>query len=157
MYAVARLYGYSEEAGFKAWVGRDLATALGLRVGDGIRVETKSGASSARIAEVRDDVKAGVVLSIDVYMAVAGFRTVLLKKLSRAFEAHAVSLGVAQPIDVEQLAELVNVLIAYRVPVFTNFMGYVQGAGGRWIRISIKEVSPREPAYLSRETKIHVR
>ena len=38
MYAVARLSGYVEEVGFRAWVSRDIAAALGVRLGDGIRL-----------------------------------------------------------------------------------------------------------------------
>ncbi|ABL88446.1 conserved hypothetical protein [Pyrobaculum islandicum DSM 4184] len=159
MYAVARLYGYTEEIGFKAWISRDIAMALGVKVGDGIRVESKTGVSSARVVEVRDDTKAGLFLSLDVYMAVAGLRTVLVKKLPRVFEAQSISLGVetAQSVNIEQLTALINLLIAYRVPVFTNFSGFLQDVDGRWIRIVVKEVSPREPAYMSRETKIFVK
>ncbi|MEM4492465.1 MAG: molybdopterin-binding protein, partial [Pyrobaculum sp.] len=40
MYAVARLYGVVEEVGFKARLGADIARALGVRLGDGIRVES---------------------------------------------------------------------------------------------------------------------
>ncbi len=159
MYAVARLSGYVEEVGFKAWVGRDIAAALGVRLGDGIKLESKTGVSAARVVEVRDDVKAGVLLSVDAYMAVSGFRTVLVKRLPRVYEAEEVAIGVeaARPIDVERLMQLVNLMVAYRVPVFTNFAGFLQAEDGRWVRLIVKAVSPRDPAYLSKETRIHVK
>jgi len=159
MYAVARLHGYVEEVGFKAWVGRDIAVALGVRLGEGIKLESKTGVSAARVVEVRDDVKAGVLLSVDAYMAVSGFRTVLVKRLPRVYEAEEVAIGVeaARPIDVERLMQLVNLMVAYRVPVFTNFAGFLQAEDGRWVRLIVKAVSPREPAYLSKETRIHVK
>jgi hypothetical protein len=159
MYAVARLSGYVEEVGFKAWVGRDIASALGVRLGDGIKVESKSGASAARVVEVRDDVRAGVVLTLDVYMAVSGFRTILVKRLSRVYEAETVAVGIeaARPLDVDELMRLVHLMTAYRVPVFTNFAGYLQTEKRDWIRVTVKSVTPREPAYVSKETKIFVR
>ncbi len=159
MYAIARLSGYVEEVGFKAWVGRDIAVALGVRLGEGIKLESKTGVSAARVVEVRDDVKAGVLLSVDAYMAVSGFRTVLVKRLPRVYEAEEVAIGVeaARPIDVERLMQLVNLMVAYRVPVFTNFAGFLQAEDGRWVRLIVKAVSPREPAYLSKETRIHVK
>ncbi len=159
MYAIARLSGYVEEVGFKAWVGRDIAAALGVRLGEGIKLESKTGVSAARVVEVRDDVKAGVLLSVDAYMAVSGFRTVLVKRLPRVYEAEEVAIGVeaARPIDVERLMQLVNLMVAYRVPVFTNFAGFLQAEDGRWVRLIVKAVSPREPAYLSKETRIHVK
>lgn len=159
MYAVARLSGYVEEVGFKAWVGRDIAAALGVRLGDGIRLESKTGVSAARVVEVRNDVMAEVLLSIDAYMAVSGFRTVLVKRLPRVYKAEEVAVGVeaAKPIDVEKLTQLANLMVAYRVPVFTNFAGFLQAEDGGWVRLIVKAVSPREPAYLSKETRIHVR
>ncbi len=159
MYAIARLSGYVEEVGFKAWVGRDIAAALGVRLGEGIKLESKTGVSAARVVEVRDDVKAGVLLSVDAYMAVSGFRTVLVKRLPRVYEAEEVAIGVeaARPIDVERLMQLVNLMVAYRVPVFTNFAGFLQAEDGRWVRLIVKAVSPREPAYLSKDTRIHVK
>jgi hypothetical protein len=159
MYAVARLSGYVEEVGFRAWVSRDIAAALGVRLGDGIRLESKTGLSAARVAEIRDDVKAGVLLSVDAYMAVSGFRTLLVKRLPRVYEAVEVAVGVetAKPIDVERLMHLLNLMVAYRVPVFSNFAGFLQAEDGGWVRLVVKAVSPREPAYLSKETRIHVR
>jgi predicted molibdopterin-dependent oxidoreductase YjgC len=116
MYAVARLSGYVEEVGFRAWVSRDIAAALGVRLGDGIRLESKTGLSAARVVEIRDDVKAGVLLSVDAYMAVSGFRTLLVKRLPRVYEAEEVAVGVetAKPIDVEKLTQLLNLMVAYR-------------------------------------------
>jgi len=159
MYAVAKLSGYVEEVGFRAWIGRDVAAALGVRPGDGLRLESKTGASAARVVEVRDDVKAGVLLSVDAYMAVSGFRTVLVKRLPRVYEAEEVTVGVEtmRPIDVDKLMQLLNLMVAYRVPVFTSFAGFLQAEDGGWVRLTVKAVSPREPAYLSKETRIHVR
>ncbi|WP_309544062.1 hypothetical protein [Pyrobaculum aerophilum] len=159
VYAVARLHGYREETGFKAWVGVDLAKALGIRVGDGVRVESKSGVSSARVAGVSEEIRAGVLLTLDVYMAVSGFRTVLLKKLNRVYEAESAAIGIEsmRVLDAEQLMRLINIVVAYRVPVFTNFTGFLQTDDGAWVKLIIKGVSPREPAYLSKETKIWIR
>ncbi|MGB9705104.1 MAG: molybdopterin-binding protein [Pyrobaculum sp.] len=159
MYAVARLYGYTEEVGFKAWLGVDLARALGVRVGDGLRIESKAGVSSARVVEVVETVKAGLLLTVDVYMAVSGFRTVLIKRLSRVYEAGSVAMGVeaARSLDVDQLMRLVNLMVVYRVPVFTNFTGFVQAEDGSWVKLLVREISPREPAYVSKETKIFIR
>ena len=159
MYAVARLYGVGEEVGFKARLGADIARALGVRLGDGIRVESKVGVSSARVVEVREDIKAGVVVSADVYMAVSGFRTVLVRRFGRVYEADSISLGfeTARPIDAEDVVRLVNLLVAYRVPVFANFSGFLQTGSGEWVKMVVKEVSPREPAYLTKETKVFVR
>jgi len=159
MYAVARLHGYVEEVGFKAWVGRDIASALGVRLGEGIRVESKTGTSSARVVEVREDVKAGLLLSVDAYMAVSGFRTVLIKRLHRVYEAESVSVGVesVRPIELGRFMQLINLMVAYRVPVFTNFAGFLQAEDGSWVRLTVKAVTPREPAYISRETKIFLR
>ncbi|MEM1614966.1 MAG: molybdopterin-binding protein [Pyrobaculum sp.] len=159
MYAVARLYGYVEELGFKAWLSTDVAKALGIRPGDGVRLESKAGASAARVVDYRDDVKAAVLLTLDAYMAVSGLRTVLLKKLPRVFEAEAVALGVeaSKSLDVDTLTGMINILVAYRVPVFTGFAGFVQAEDGTWTKLLVKGVSPREPAYLTRETRIYVR
>jgi hypothetical protein len=48
-------------------------------------------------------------------------------------------------------------MVAYRVPVFSNFAGFLQAEDGGWVRLVVKAVSPREPAYLSKGTRIHVR
>lgn len=159
MYAIARLYGYVEEVGFRAWLSSDIAKALGVRVGEGVRLESKLGSSAARVVDVRDDVKAGVYLTLDVYMAVSGFRTVLIKRLPRVFEADAVALGVEtqSPVEVDDVLSLVHLMVAYRVPVFSGFTGYLQTERSQWVKVVVKEVSPREPAYLSRETKVLVR
>lgn len=157
MYAIARLGGYIEELGFKAMLARDIANALGMRVGDVIRLESKMGLSAARVVEIRDDIKAQVILSLDAYMAVSGLRTVLIKKLPRVYEAEGATIGIEGQIDVGQIAALLNVLVAYRVPIFSNFGGYVQLEDRRWVKVVVKEVRPREPAYLSRETRLYIR
>ncbi|MFN3803439.1 MAG: molybdopterin-binding protein [Pyrobaculum sp.] len=159
MYAIARLFGYVEEVGFKAWLSQDMAKALGVRLGDGIRLESKSGVSSARVVGMRDDVKAGLVLTLDAYMAVSGLRTVLIKRLARVFDAELITVGIESrdPLDVDQLSSLLNVMVAFRVPVFTDFTGFIQTEAGRWVRLTVKGVSPREPAYVSKATKIYVR
>lgn len=158
MYAIARLQGYVEELGFRAWLSRDLANALSVKIGDGLRVESKAGSSSARVVGIREDVKAGVVLSLDVYMAVRGLHTVLIKKFQRVYEADEVSIGfeAESPIDLGDVSQLINLLIAYRVPLYTKFIGFLQTEGGNWIRLMVNEISPREPAYLSKETKINL-
>ena len=48
-------------------------------------------------------------------------------------------------------------MVAYRVPVFSGFTGYLQTERSQWVKVVVKEVSPREPAYLSKETKILIR
>ncbi len=158
MYGIAKLHGYVEEIGYKAWISQDIAKALGIRVGDGVKLESKSGVSSARVAGLRDDIKAGVVLTLDVYMAVSGFRTILVKRLSRIFDAETISIGIesTEPLDVDQLITTINVIVAFKVPIFTHFAGYVQTEVGKWVKIAVKNVTPREPAYVSKSTKVYV-
>lgn len=158
MYAIARLHGYVEELGFKAWISRDFAKALSIRIGDNLRVESKAGSSSARVVDIKDEIKAGIILSIDAYLAVRGFNTVLIKKLARVYEAEevAMSFEANPPIGLDDLSQLLNLLIAYRVPIYTNFTGFLQKEDGNWVRLNINGVSPREPAYMSKDTKIHL-
>jgi hypothetical protein len=75
-------------------------------------------------------------------MAVSGFRTLLVKRLPRVYEAVEAAVGVetAKPIDVEKLMQLLNLMVAYRVPVFSNFAGFLQrctpslGSAATWRR-----------------------
>ncbi len=158
MHALVRLRGYLEELGFRAVVSNDVAEALGLRIGDAVRIESPDGASGARIAEVDRSMKSGVVVTADVYMALGGrARAVLLRKIERAFEASRVRLAVVAdtPISADRLKAVVSAVASARVPVFTNFAGYLYTSEG-WVKVVVKNVEPREPAYVSYATLISV-
>jgi len=83
---------------------------------------------------------------------------VLLRKIDRAYEAFRVGLGVEaeRPIDLEELRQAINALIAMRIPVFTNFSTYIPLPGGLWTKLIVKYVEPREPAYITNNSNIYL-
>ncbi|MEZ0247643.1 MAG: molybdopterin-binding protein [Thermoproteus sp.] len=154
MYALVRLRGYIEDVGFRAVVSSDVAQALGLKVGDAVKLESPDGASGARIARVDGSMKSGIAVTSDIYMALGGrSRAVLLKKVERSFEATAVRLGVVAdtPLTLEELKGALSAVASARVPVFSNFVGFLYTPKG-WVKVVVKRVEPREPAYISTET-----
>lgn len=154
MYALVRLKGYVEGIGYRAVVASDVANALGLKVGDAVRLEAPEGSSSARISAISRELRSSIMVTTDVYMALgAKNRAVLLRKVERAFEARVVRVGVASdtPLGVEEVKRLLSFISSSRVPVFTNFAGYFYTDRG-WAKIVIKAVEPREPAYISAST-----
>ncbi|MFB6489963.1 MAG: molybdopterin-binding protein [Thermoproteus sp. AZ2] len=158
MYALVRLRGYVEGVGYRAVVASDVADALGLKVGDAVRLEAPDGSSSARISAISKDLKSGIMVTADVYMALgAKNRAVLLKKVERAFEAKVVRIGVASdaPLNVEEVKRALSFISSSRIPIFTNFAGYFYTDRG-WAKIVIKAVEPREPAYISASTLAHL-
>jgi len=158
VYALVRLRGEMEGVGFRAAVSGDVAQALGLKVGDAVRIESPDGASGARIVEVDRSMRSGVSVTADVYAALGGrARAVLLRRIDRAYEARRVRLAVSSeaPISAEELRAAVSAVAAARVPVFTSFAGFVYTGGG-WIKVVVKAVEPREPAYIYHSTAISV-
>ncbi|MGC9170515.1 MAG: molybdopterin-binding protein [Thermoproteus sp.] len=159
MYALVRLRGEIEGVGFKAVVSGDVAQALGLRIGDAVRIESPDGFSGARVVEIDRAMKSGLLVTSDVYIALGRrARAVLLKKIERAFEASRIelALGTDAPISSEELRAVISAIASARVPVFAKFTGYLY-AGGGWVRVFVKGVEPREPAYISYDTAVSLR
>lgn len=151
MYALVRLRGYMEDVGFRVIVSNDVAEALGLRVGDAVKLETPDGSSGGRVASVERTSKSGILVTADIYMALGGrSRAVLLKRIDRAYEASSVRLGLSAEatLNVEELKTALRAFAFARVPVFTNFTGFLYTQKG-WVKVTIKGVEPREPAYIS--------
>lgn len=158
MHALVRLRGYLEELGFRAVVSNDVAQALGLKVGDAVKIESPDGATSARIAEVDRSMKSGVLVTADVYMALGGrARAVLLKRIERIYEASRVRivLQAEAPISASELRAVMSAVASARVPVFASFAGFLYTNNG-WVKVVVREVEPREPAYVSYETAVSV-
>ncbi len=153
-----RLRGYLEELGFRAVVSSDVAQALGLKIGDAVKIESPDGATSARIADVERSMKSGVSVTADVYMALGGrARAVLLKRIERAYEASRVRLALQAdaPISEGELKAAISAVVSARIPVFTSFAGFLYTRSG-WVKLVVKGVEPREPAYVSYETAFSV-
>lgn len=150
-----RLRGYVEGVGYRIVAAGDVAAALGLRVGDAVRLEAPGGSSGARVSSITKELKSAILATADLYMALGGrSRAVLMRRIDRAFEAAAVKIGISSdaPLSAEEVRGLISSISAARVPVFANFTGYFYTGRG-WAKLIVKAVEPREPAYISTETR----